>query len=91
LDKTVWPSGLRRWLQAPLRKDVGASPTAVIRMFADSIASVCVCVYVCVYVCVCVCVCVKRFGFKKKESDKMLPGLGSSSGSKCFAPLHHSG
>ena len=30
LDKTVWPSGLRRWLQAPVRKGVGSNPTAVI-------------------------------------------------------------
>ena len=29
LDKTVWPSGLRRWLQAPVRKGVGSNPTAV--------------------------------------------------------------
>ena len=29
--KTVWPSGLRRWLQAPVRKGVGSNPTAVIR------------------------------------------------------------
>ena len=28
--KTVWPSGLRRWLQAPVRKGVGSKPTAVI-------------------------------------------------------------
>ena len=28
--KTVWPSGLRRWLQAPVRKGVGLNPTAVI-------------------------------------------------------------
>ena len=27
---TVWPSGLRRWLQAPVRKGVGSKPTAVI-------------------------------------------------------------
>ena len=27
--KTVWPSGLRRWLQAPSRKGVGSNPTAV--------------------------------------------------------------
>ena len=27
--KTVWPSGLRRWLQAPVRKGLGSSPTAV--------------------------------------------------------------
>ena len=29
LSKTVWPSGLRRWLQAPVRKGVGSNPTAV--------------------------------------------------------------
>ena len=28
--KTVWPSGLWRWLQAPVRKGVGSNPTAVI-------------------------------------------------------------
>ena len=27
--KTVWPSGLRRWLQVPVRKGVGSNPTAV--------------------------------------------------------------
>ena len=26
---TVWQSGLRRWLPAPVRKGVGSSPTAV--------------------------------------------------------------
>ena len=26
---TVWPSGLRRWLQAAVRKGVGSKPTAV--------------------------------------------------------------
>ena len=26
---TVWPSGLRRWLQAPVRKGVGSNLTAV--------------------------------------------------------------
>ena len=26
---TVWPSGLRRWLQVPVRKGVGSNPTAV--------------------------------------------------------------
>ena len=26
---TVWPSGLRRWLQAPVRKGVSSNPTAV--------------------------------------------------------------
>ena len=25
---TVWPSGLRRWLKAPVRKGVGSNPTA---------------------------------------------------------------
>ena len=29
LIKTVWPSGLRRWLKAPVRKGVGSNPTAV--------------------------------------------------------------
>ena len=29
-QQTVWPSGLRRWLQAPVRKGVGSNPTAVI-------------------------------------------------------------
>ena len=27
--RTVWPSGLRRWLKAPFRKGVGSNPTAV--------------------------------------------------------------
>ena len=27
--KTVWPSGLRRWLKAPVRKGVGSNLTAV--------------------------------------------------------------
>ena len=27
--KTVWQSGLRRWLKAPVRKGVGSNPTAV--------------------------------------------------------------
>ena len=36
-DKTVWPSGLRRWLQAPVRKGVGSNPTAVIRFRVPSI------------------------------------------------------
>ena len=30
LPKTVWPSGLRRWLKAPFRKGVGSNPTGVI-------------------------------------------------------------
>ena len=29
-DKTVWASGLRRWLKEPVRKGVGSNPTAVI-------------------------------------------------------------
>ena len=29
-DVTVWPSGLRRWLEASVRKGVGSNPTAVI-------------------------------------------------------------
>ena len=28
-NMTVWPSGLRRWLQAPVRKGVGLNPTDV--------------------------------------------------------------
>ena len=27
---TIWPCGLRRWLQAPVRKSVGSNPTAVV-------------------------------------------------------------
>ena len=27
--RTVWPSGLRRWLKAPVRKGAGSNPTAV--------------------------------------------------------------
>ena len=27
---TLWPSGLRRWLKAPVRKAVGSNPTGVI-------------------------------------------------------------
>ena len=30
IARTVWPSGLRRWLQAPVRKGVGSNPAAVI-------------------------------------------------------------
>ena len=37
--KTVWPSGLRRWLQAPIRKGVGSNPTAVIFIFLASAAN----------------------------------------------------
>ena len=28
-NMTVWPSGLRRWLKAPVRKGMGWNPTAV--------------------------------------------------------------
>ena len=28
--RTLWPSGLRRWLKAPFRKGVGSNPTGVI-------------------------------------------------------------
>ena len=34
--KTVWPSGLRRWLKAPFRKGVGSNPTAV-SLFASGV------------------------------------------------------
>ena len=30
LARTLWPSGLRRWLKAPFRKGVGSNPTGVI-------------------------------------------------------------
>ena len=30
--KTVWSSGLRRWLKAPVRKGVDSNPTAVTRL-----------------------------------------------------------
>ena len=29
MASTLWPSGLRRWLKAPVRKGVGSNPTAV--------------------------------------------------------------
>ena len=35
--KTVWPSGLRRWLKAPFRKGVGSNPTAVSSSLPDLI------------------------------------------------------
>ncbi len=34
--KTVWPSGLRRWLQAPVRKGVGSNPTGVIQIWTGA-------------------------------------------------------
>ena len=39
--RTVWPSGLRRSLQAPVRKGVGSNPTAVTfhRLIAFEIAT----------------------------------------------------
>ena len=36
---TVWPSGLRRWLQAPVRKGVGSNPTAVTRVMQHRLFS----------------------------------------------------
>ena len=36
--RTVWPSGLRRWLQAPVRKGVGSNPTAVSLQDARAVA-----------------------------------------------------
>ena len=38
-NMTVWPSGLRRWLQAPVRKGVGSNPTAVSLRTNDSVLS----------------------------------------------------
>ncbi len=37
VSKTVWPSGLRRWLKAPVRKGVGSNPTAVITKSASGV------------------------------------------------------
>ena len=34
--KTVWASGRRRWIQAPVRKGVGSNPTAVICKRCDA-------------------------------------------------------
>ena len=39
LIRTVWPSGLRRWLKAPVRKGVGSNPTAVISLALASFDS----------------------------------------------------
>ena len=33
---TVWPNGLRRWLQAPVRQGAGSSPAAVICVYIGS-------------------------------------------------------
>ena len=38
-NMTVWPSGLRRWLQAPARKGVGSNPTAVSLRTNDTVLS----------------------------------------------------
>ena len=39
--ETVWPSGLRRWLQAPVCKGVGSNPTAVIVKAKTHMQKVC--------------------------------------------------
>ena len=31
--RTIWPSGLRRWLKTPVRKGMGSNPTAVTDVF----------------------------------------------------------
>ena len=41
--KTVWPSGLRRWLKAPFRKGVGSNPTAVMWLHRACARPECVC------------------------------------------------
>ena len=33
MRKTIWPSGLRRWLKAPFRKGVDSNPIAVITLY----------------------------------------------------------
>ena len=33
IGMTVWPSGLRRWLQAPVREGVGSNPKVVTLFF----------------------------------------------------------
>ena len=33
--RTLWPSGLRRWLKAPFRKGAGSSPTGVSLQFGE--------------------------------------------------------
>ena len=37
--KTLWPSGLRRWLKAPFRKGVGSNLTGVIYAHWQLLAS----------------------------------------------------
>ena len=41
-NMTVWPSGLRRWLQAPVRKGVGSNPTAVTSHHRPDLYDVCI-------------------------------------------------
>ena len=38
-NMTVWPSGLRRWLQAPVRKGMGSNPTAVSSLQQSCVAA----------------------------------------------------
>ena len=38
-NRTVWPSGLRRWLQAPVHKGVGSNPTAVSSLLQSCVAA----------------------------------------------------
>ena len=33
VNKVAWPSGLRRWFKAPVRKGVGSNPTAAKVLF----------------------------------------------------------
>ena len=40
---TVWPSGLGRWLKAPVRKGVGSNPTAVTLAYLRVSARACNC------------------------------------------------
>ena len=35
MPETLWPSGLRRWLKAPVRKGVGSNPTGVTSDFHE--------------------------------------------------------
>ena len=46
---TVWPGGIRRWLQAPVRKGVGSNPKAVTAAPASCPRALRVCL-LCVYV-----------------------------------------
>jgi hypothetical protein len=41
LSETLWPSGLRRWLQAPVRKGVGSNPTGVMRVLFNNVFLFC--------------------------------------------------